>query len=175
MCLWNTDAPGDNIVKIWQNLLSPKFWPRPTPRAQVMSVKCEKPLEELTVQVLFLYDHPNLKYCALYVSRMELRTDKWTNRRTLWTPYIWLMCCAFVALYNYIFLILKLYLNIPLLRPFCFCSVFKVCRQSGKTFLLLCCLFFFSFISFPPSEFCDFSAIFRRIFLIFGQLIDNYL
>ena len=57
--------------------------------------------------------------------------------------------------------------------------IFKVCRQSRKTFLLLCCLFFlvyfFSFISFPLSAFCDFSAIFHRISLIFGQLVDNNL
>ena len=57
----------------------------------------------------------------------------------------------------------------------------KVCRQSRKTFLLLCCLFFlvyffvFSFISFPLSAFCDFSAICHRISLIFGQLVDNNL
>ena len=31
-CLWNTDAPGGNKVKIWQKYLSPTFWPRPTPR-----------------------------------------------------------------------------------------------------------------------------------------------
>ena len=33
MCLWNTDAPGGNKVKIWQKSLSPTFWPRPTPGA----------------------------------------------------------------------------------------------------------------------------------------------
>ena len=32
MCLWNTDAPGGNKVKIWQKSLSPTFWPRPIPR-----------------------------------------------------------------------------------------------------------------------------------------------
>ena len=57
--------------------------------------------------------------------------------------------------------------------------IIKVCRQSRKTFLLLCCLFFlvyfFSFISFPLSAFCDFSVIFQRISLIFGQLVDNNL
>ena len=36
-------------------------------------------------------------------------------------------------------------------------------------------LVYFYFISFPPSAFCDFSAIFHRIVLIFGQLIDNNL
>ena len=33
MCLWNTDAPGGNKVKLWQKSLSPTFWPRPTPGA----------------------------------------------------------------------------------------------------------------------------------------------
>ena len=47
-----------------------------------MSVQCEKLLDELTVQVWFLYDQQNLKYCTLYVSGTELRTDKRTNRQT---------------------------------------------------------------------------------------------
>ena len=42
MCLWNTDAPGGNKVKIWQNLQVLHFDPAP-PQEQVMSVKCEKP------------------------------------------------------------------------------------------------------------------------------------
>ena len=32
MCLWNTDAPGGNKVKLCQKSLSPTFWPPPTPR-----------------------------------------------------------------------------------------------------------------------------------------------
>ena len=47
-----------------------------------MSVKCEKPIDELTVQVWLLYHHPNFKYCTLFVSGMELRTDGQTDRRT---------------------------------------------------------------------------------------------
>ena len=31
----------------------------PHPQGHVMSVKCEKPLNELTVQVWLLYDHHN--------------------------------------------------------------------------------------------------------------------
>ena len=54
-------------------------------------------------------------------------------------------------------------------------AVIKVCRQGRETFLLLYCLFFFSFISFPLSSFYDFSVIFYRFFLIFGQFIDNNL
>ena len=46
-----------------------------------MSVKFEQPLDELTVQVWFLYDNPNLKYCTLYVSGTELRMDGQTDEQ----------------------------------------------------------------------------------------------
>ena len=52
----------------------------PHPRDMiVMSVKCEEPIDELTVQVLLLYHHPNFKYCTLLVSGTELRSDRQTN------------------------------------------------------------------------------------------------
>ena len=54
----------------------------PHPQGHVMSVKCEQPLDELTVQVWLLYDHPNFKYCTLFISGTELRTDGQTDRRT---------------------------------------------------------------------------------------------
>ena len=47
-----------------------------------MPVKCAEPLDELTVQVLLLYLHPNFNYWTLFVSGTELRTDKQTSRRT---------------------------------------------------------------------------------------------
>ena len=47
-----------------------------------MSVKCEEPIDELTVQVWLMYDHPNFKYCTLFVSGMELRTNGQTDGRT---------------------------------------------------------------------------------------------
>ena len=47
----------------------------PYPKEDEMSVKCEQPLDELTVQVWLLYDHPNFKYCTLYVRGTELRTN----------------------------------------------------------------------------------------------------
>ena len=78
MCLWNTEAPGGNKVKLWQKSLSPTFWP--DPQGHVTSVKCEQPLDELTVQVWLLYDHPNFKYCTLFISVMELRTDGQTDK-----------------------------------------------------------------------------------------------
>ena len=54
----------------------------PHPQGQVMSVKSEQPLDELTVQVWLLHDHPNLKYCTLNVSGTELRTDGRTDGQT---------------------------------------------------------------------------------------------
>ena len=55
------------------------------PQGHVMSVKCEQPLDELTVQVWLLYDNPNFKYCTLLISGTELRTDGQTDRRTIQT------------------------------------------------------------------------------------------
>ena len=46
----------------------------PHPQGHVMSVKCEQPSDELTVQVGLLYDHPNFKYCTLYISGTDRRT-----------------------------------------------------------------------------------------------------
>ena len=54
----------------------------PRPQGHVMSVKCEEPIDELTVQVWLLYLHPNLKYCTLFESGTELRTDRRTDRQT---------------------------------------------------------------------------------------------
>ena len=49
------------------------------PQGHGMSVKCEEPIDELTVQAWLLYHHPNFKYCTLFVSRTELRTDGRTD------------------------------------------------------------------------------------------------
>ena len=54
----------------------------PQPQGHVISEKCEEPIDELTVQVWFLYYHPNFKYCTLFVSGTELRTDGQTNKQT---------------------------------------------------------------------------------------------
>ena len=54
----------------------------PRPHGHVMSVKCEQPLDELTVHVWLLYDHPNFKYCTLFISGTEL----WTDGRIIQTP-----------------------------------------------------------------------------------------
>ena len=39
-----------------------------------MTVKCEEPIDELTVQGWLLYHHQTFKYCTLIVSGTELRT-----------------------------------------------------------------------------------------------------
>ena len=54
----------------------------PIPQGHGMSVKCEEPIDELTVQVWLLYNHPNFNYWTLFVSGTELRTDRQTDRRT---------------------------------------------------------------------------------------------
>ena len=54
----------------------------PNPQGHVMSMECEEPIDELTVQVWLLYQHPNFKYCTLFVSGTELRTDRRTDKQT---------------------------------------------------------------------------------------------
>ena len=62
-----------------KNLLVLYFDPAPS-QGHVMSVKCEEPIDELTVQVWLLCHHPNFKYCTLFVGGAELRIDKQTDR-----------------------------------------------------------------------------------------------
>ena len=54
----------------------------PHPQGHMMSVKCEEPIDELTVQVWLLYHYPNFKYCTLFASGTELRTDRQTDKQT---------------------------------------------------------------------------------------------
>ena len=55
----------------------------PTPsQGHGMSVKYEQSINERTVQVWLLYDRHNFKYCTLFVSGTELRTNGQTDRRT---------------------------------------------------------------------------------------------
>ena len=69
---------SQNMAKISKsNILTP-----PHPQGHVMSVKCGEPIDEATVQVWILYHHPHFKYCTLFVSGTELRTDKQTDGRT---------------------------------------------------------------------------------------------
>ena len=55
---------------------------QPHLQGHVMSVKCEEPIDELTVQVWLLYDYPNFKYCTLFVSGTELQTLRQTDGQT---------------------------------------------------------------------------------------------
>ena len=69
---------SQNMTKISKSyILTP-----PHPQGHGMSVKCEEPLDELTVQVWLLSLHPNFNYWTLFVSGTELRTDKQTDKRT---------------------------------------------------------------------------------------------
>ena len=79
MCLWNTDAPGGNKVKIYKKISKSYILTPPHPQGQGMSVKCEEPLNELTVQVWLLNLHPNFNYWTLFVSGTELRTNRQTD------------------------------------------------------------------------------------------------
>ena len=47
-----------------------------TPPHPQGNVKCEQPLNKLTVQVWLLYEQPNFKYCTFFISGTELRTDR---------------------------------------------------------------------------------------------------
>ena len=58
-----------------------------------MSVKCKEPIDELTAQVWLLYHHQNSKYCTLFVSGTELRTDRQTDKQTNgWTDDLITRC-----------------------------------------------------------------------------------
>ena len=74
---------SQNMAKISKSyILTP-----PHSHGHVMLVKCEQPIDELTVQIWLLYHHPNFRYCTLFVSGTELRTDRQTvgqtDRRTI--------------------------------------------------------------------------------------------
>ena len=51
-------------------------------KVNLMSLKCEQPLDELTIQVWLLYDHLNHKNSTLCVSGTPLRTYRQTDGRT---------------------------------------------------------------------------------------------
>ena len=51
---------GGNIVKILQTSLDKSYiLTSPHPKGHLMSVQCEEPIDELTVQVWLLYHHSN--------------------------------------------------------------------------------------------------------------------
>ena len=68
-----------NMGKISESYI---LTPPPTPKGHVMSVNCEEPIDELTVQVWLLYHYPNFRYCTLFLSGRELPADRQTDRQT---------------------------------------------------------------------------------------------
>ena len=78
MRLWNMDAPGSNKVKIWQKISKCYILTPLTPRG--MGCQWSGGTHRWTYsQVWLLYHHPSFKYCTLFVSGMELQTDRRTN------------------------------------------------------------------------------------------------
>ena len=83
------------VCKTWMPLAATKLKPGkisksyfltpPHPQGSEMSVKLVQHLvtklglDKLTVQVWLLFDHQNFNFCSLYVSRMELLTNKQTD------------------------------------------------------------------------------------------------
>ena len=70
-CVCETKCPrqqqSQNMAKISKSyILTP-----PHPQGHVLSVNCEEPTDELTVQVWLLYHQQNFKYCTLFLSGME--------------------------------------------------------------------------------------------------------
>ena len=80
MCLWNKDAPG-KYGKISKSYILIQ----PIPQGHVMSMQ---PLDELTVQVWLLYDHPNFislcKWDSITDKQTDGQTDRQTNEYMIW-------------------------------------------------------------------------------------------
>ena len=66
-------APGKNMAKISKSYSLTRS---PLPQGHGMSVKCEERIDEYTIQVWLLFHHPNFKYCTLFKSGTEFRTDR---------------------------------------------------------------------------------------------------
>ena len=69
---------SQNMAKIFKSdILTP-----PHPQGHRMSVKCEEPLNELTVQVWLLYLHPNFYYWTFWAPLNYGQTDRRTDIQT---------------------------------------------------------------------------------------------
>ena len=77
-CVCETRLPPAATKSKYGKISKYQISTQPHPQGHVMSVKCEQPLDEHTVQVWLLYDHPNFKYCTLFASGTELQTDRRT-------------------------------------------------------------------------------------------------
>ena len=80
MCLWNTDAPGGNKVKIRQKSLSPTYWPYPTPGAWDGS-EVWGTFRWTYNPSLVTVSSPKLKLLD-FVYKRDGITDRQTDRRT---------------------------------------------------------------------------------------------
>ena len=80
-CLQNKDAPPQQQIQNMEKVLHLDL---PHPQGHVMSVSCEQPLDELTVQGWLLCHHPSYECCTLFVSGTELWMDRQTDG---WSEY----------------------------------------------------------------------------------------
>ena len=64
-----------------QNMAKISILTSAQPQGHVMSVKCEEPIEEFTVQVWLLYHHPSFKYWTLFASKRDGIMDRQTDKR----------------------------------------------------------------------------------------------
>ena len=80
-------CPQRQQIQIMAKISKSYILTPPQPQGHGMSVKCEEPIDELTVQVWLLYHHRNFKYCTLFVSgtdkQTDGRTDRWMDGRII--------------------------------------------------------------------------------------------
>ena len=67
-------------------IFMPDILTQPKLKGHLMLVKCEQPLDELTVQLWLLYHNPNFKYCT-WVERNYVLKNGQTDIRTIHTRY----------------------------------------------------------------------------------------
>ena len=77
-------CPRRQPSRILSKISKPYILTLPHPQGHGITVKCEQPLDELTVKVCSLYHHQNFNYnCTSFVSRTELQTDGRKDRQTI--------------------------------------------------------------------------------------------
>ena len=127
MCLCHRLQQSQNMTKISK----PYILTLPNLQGNIMSVNCEQPIDELTVQVWLLHHHQNYKNCTLFVSVMELWTDKqmddlitrcpgdlsgWENKITSCT------CCTFSCVLESTSMEIKVFTDKVHLKTLSICS-----------------------------------------------------
>ena len=81
MCLWNTDAPGGNKVKIWQKSLIHTFWPHSTPRGMWCQWSVRNPYMKLRSKFGYCIITQTLNIALCFISGTELWTDGRTDKQ----------------------------------------------------------------------------------------------